>query len=30
MAFAGGPNGAAVKEAVRGIPTRLAELLAGT
>ena len=29
MGFAGGPNGAAVKEAVAGIPARLAELLAG-
>jgi alanyl-tRNA synthetase len=29
MAFAGGPNGAAVEEAVQSIPSRLAELLAG-
>ena len=29
MGFAGGPNGGAVKEAVAGIPARLAELLAG-
>ena len=29
MAFAGGPNGGAVPEAVAGIPARLAELLAG-
>ena len=30
MAFAGGPNGAAVDHAVQGIPARLSELLAGT
>ena len=29
LAFAGGPNAAAVKEAVAGIPARLAELLTG-
>jgi alanyl-tRNA synthetase len=29
MAFAGGPNGKAVDEAMQGIPARLAELLAG-
>ncbi|MEO8423044.1 MAG: alanine--tRNA ligase [Actinomycetota bacterium] len=29
MAFAGGPNGAAVEEAMQSIPARLAELLAG-
>jgi alanyl-tRNA synthetase len=29
MGFAGGPNGAAVKEAVTGIPGRLAELVSG-
>jgi len=28
MAFAGGPNGAAVEEAVMGVSARLAELLA--
>ena len=29
MAFAGGPNGAAVRDAVQTVPARLAELLAG-